>query len=238
MRQRETEDAEDDRRGGGDLHRTGGVLEPEEADRESGRDPADGAEHADGGELPAGVRHLAKRNRVRERERRHVAERVGEQDDVEDAERRLLRRGEQDDPSRCMQDGEQPFGGEEAVGDHADEEGRDHRRDGRCAEHEADLLALERERAAEVGAERHRPCPPDEVLEEHHRREPEADACRHGNALGQAFIRFPGSGCCGSGPDRHGPGSRCGPGVPARSAADRRTCLAATRACQSALSSS
>ena len=59
-------------------------LEPERADDEAGDDPADRAEHADARELAARDRCIVvERQRVGQRQRRHVAERVGEQHRVE-----------------------------------------------------------------------------------------------------------------------------------------------------------
>ena len=48
---------------------------------------------------------------------------------------------------------------------------------------EPDLLAGEVQRLAQPGAHRHVPGAPDEVLEEHHQREPKTGAERHGRTL-------------------------------------------------------
>jgi hypothetical protein len=74
-----------------------------------------------------------------------------------------------------MQQRQRPLRGEEAVGDHPDEERRDHRRQGGGAIRETDLCPRELERLAQIGAHGYKPCAPDEVLEEHHGRELEAN---------------------------------------------------------------
>ena len=75
-----------------------------------------------------------------------------------------------------MEDGEDFLGGEEAVGNEADEEGGDHSADGGGSGGEADLGAREVESLTEEGAEGDVPCAPDEVFEKHH----EAEAGSYG----------------------------------------------------------
>ena len=70
-----------------------------------------------------------------------------------------------------MEKGENPLGREEPVGDQADEERRDHRRQRGRAVGSPALLSGELQRLQQVGAHGHVPRPPDEVLEEHHHRE-------------------------------------------------------------------
>src|SRR5262252_3894829 len=69
--------------GFGDLQRPRRRLEAERADEEAGHDPADRPEDADRRELAARILHLAERQRVAQRERRHVAQRVDEQHEIE-----------------------------------------------------------------------------------------------------------------------------------------------------------
>ena len=147
-----------------------GVQDP--ANHDAGHDPADGAEHADDGELPARIAHVVERDRVGQRECRHVAERVGDQRGIERGEGGL-RRGEPEEPAptRC-EDCHEAFAREEAIGHHAEEEWRDQRGDRGGAIGQADLRAREMQRPGQVGAHRDEPCAPDEVLQEHHRRQP------------------------------------------------------------------
>ena len=88
-RQREAEDSEHERRDGRHRERVsqepGGEARlrvPREhvADREPRDDPADGAPDADVAEVPSRVVHLPERDRVHERERRHVQDHVDRAD--------------------------------------------------------------------------------------------------------------------------------------------------------------
>ena len=67
-----------------------------------------------------------------------------------------------------MQDGQQFFGGQQAVGDLAAEIQADHARDGLRRENPADLRAGKPEHVAEIEREQRQPRSPDQVLEEHH----------------------------------------------------------------------
>jgi len=67
-----------------------------------------------------------------------------------------------------VQDGEQPFRGEEAISDDADEKRGDERGDGRSPVGEPNLAISEPKRLSEVRPHSHKPGAPDEVLEEHH----------------------------------------------------------------------
>ena len=82
-----------------------------------------------------------------------------------------------------MQHGQDPLGREEPVGDHADEERRDHRRQRRRPVGEPDLGAVEPERRAQPGPHRHGPRAPDEVLQEHHDRQLHANHVRASRCL-------------------------------------------------------
>ena len=145
-----------------------GGFEAESADEESGGDPTGGAENADRAELKLGVGHLAEGEGVGEGEGGHEAEAVEEEESVDFAEGYLLRGEEEEDAAEEMECGEDALGGEELVGDEADEEGRDHGADGGGACGKADLLTGEVERGGEPGADGDVPGSPDEVLEEHH----------------------------------------------------------------------
>ena len=79
VRQHQAEQPEHDRACGGHSQRHRRRLEAERADEEPGDDPADRAEHADRRELAPRILHLVERQRVAQRERRHVAERVDQQ---------------------------------------------------------------------------------------------------------------------------------------------------------------
>ena len=179
VRQQQAVEPEDDGGGGRDLHRPLGVLEPQEPHREAGHDPADGAQHPDGRELAGRLGHLPERQRVGQGQGRHVAERVEQQHAVDGGERRPRRREEEHRTARDVQARQQLLGREPAVGDHADEERRDHRGDRRRPEHQPDLLPRERQRLAQIGPQRHRPRAPHEELQEHHGRELGADQWSH-----------------------------------------------------------
>ena len=93
------------------------------ADDNTRHDPADGAQHPDGGELLRRILDVVERNRVAERQGGHVAEGVQDQHRVEAAE--LGQGGDipQDHPAQQVEDAEQLLGMKEAVGHHPDEEG-------------------------------------------------------------------------------------------------------------------
>src|SRR5688572_3969785 len=75
-----------------------------------------------------------------------------------------------------MQRGKKLLAREIAVGDHAHKKRRHQRGNRRRAIREADLPVGEAKRLAQICPHRHEPHAPDEILEEHHRREPRADA--------------------------------------------------------------
>ena len=175
-RQREGKQTERDRRARRDLHRQCLRVRLQHLPHHHPRDdPADGAEHADERELPGRILDVVERDRVRQRQRGHVADRIDDQQGIERGERLLRRHEPEHRASRQMQDGKELLGREESVGDHADEERRDQCRDRRRAVREADLLSRELERLSEIRPHRDEPHPPDEVLEEHHHREPGLD---------------------------------------------------------------
>ena len=70
-----------------------------------------------------------------------------------------------------VQDGEQLFGGDEAIREDPHEERGDDRRESGRHIRRPDLGAGEVQRAPQVRPHRDEPRPPDEVLEKHHRRE-------------------------------------------------------------------
>ena len=69
----------------------------------------------------------------------------------------------------------EPLAREEAIGHHSEEERRDQRGDRGGAVGQADLGAREVQRPGQVGAHGDEPRAPDEVLQEHHRRQPAPD---------------------------------------------------------------
>ncbi len=171
VRQGETEQPEHHRSGGRNLQRPCGRLEAERPDEQARHDPADRPEDANQRELAAGIVHLPERQRVAQRQRRHVAERVDQQHDVERTEARLQRREIQHGAAGDVQRGENALGRHEPIGDHADEERRNDCGDRRRPRREADLLAGEVQRLPEPRPHRHVPRAPHEVLQEHHRRQ-------------------------------------------------------------------
>jgi hypothetical protein len=108
------------------------------------------------------------RQRVAQRQRRHEAQRVAEQDPVERTEVRQGRHIEEQRGAEQVQKGQDPLGREKPVGDQADEERRHHCRQRGGAVGHPGLRSGELERLQQIGAHGHVPCPPDEILEEHH----------------------------------------------------------------------
>ena len=146
VRQQQAEHRQHDRSRGSQLHRPSRRFDAQRADDEAGDDPADRAEHAHRRKLASGIAHLPERQRVRERERRHVEQRVDEHGDVERPEGALRRRIEERDAAGEVQHRQQPLRREKPIGDHADEERRDHRGQRRRPVRQADLLAGKPER--------------------------------------------------------------------------------------------
>ena len=174
MGQEQTEHRQRDRSRGSQLHRPSRRFNAHRADDNPGHDPSERSQHADRREFASRIPHLPERQRVREGERRHVAQRVDEHGTVERPEAGAGRCVEQRDAAKQVKHRQQPLGRKEAIGDHADEERRNHRRQRGGAVGEADLLAGKVERP-KPGAHRHVPGAPDEVLEEHHRGELQAN---------------------------------------------------------------
>jgi len=134
----------------------------------SRHDPPDGSKNPNEREITTGIAHVVKGDRVRERQRRHVAKRVQNEKRVEGAERRLHRDEIHHDAADQMQHGKQLFAGEIAVGNNAHEEGRHQRCDRGCSVSEAYLPIGEVKRLSEIRSHRDEPHPPDEILEKHH----------------------------------------------------------------------
>ena len=85
-------------------------------DDEARDDPTRGAEYANRTEIFFGVFHLAEGDGVAERDRGHVAERVGEENDVHRAEAGLRCGEPQEDAAEGVECGEEFLIGEEFVG--------------------------------------------------------------------------------------------------------------------------
>ena len=173
------------RSGGGDLHRRGQRVRVKHlADEHSRGDPADGAEHANDREVARRIDDMMERHRVGERQRRHVAERVREEQRIEGAPVGLRRHQPHEPGAGEVQKGEQFFGREKAIGHDAEEERRHERGDGCCTVRQPDLGTGELQRLTQVRPHRHEPGAPDEVLEEHHG----AESCAR-RTLGYASAR-------------------------------------------------
>jgi len=138
---------------------------------DAGHDPSDGAEHPDDGEVAGGILDVMERDRVAERQGGHVTEGVSHEQGIEPGPLGLAGEEPHEARTRQVEHGEQLFGGEEAVRHHPDEKWGDEGREGGGPVGQADLPAGESERLTEIGAHRDEPAPPDEILEEHHRRE-------------------------------------------------------------------
>ena len=144
------------------------------ADDIAGRDPPERAPGPHAREFGAGNAHLMERERVAQRQRRHEAQGVADQRGVEGDEIRQRRHIEEERRAQQMEERENALGGEEPVSNQADEERRDHRGERRRAVGRAALPSGEVQRLQQVGAHRHVPGSPDEVLEEHHHGELQA----------------------------------------------------------------
>ena len=83
--------AERERGHRGDANRRGGGVDAELAEQQADGDPAERAKDADTAELGGRVLQVAHRDRVGQRQRRHVAERVGQHPDVHRVEGRERR---------------------------------------------------------------------------------------------------------------------------------------------------
>jgi hypothetical protein len=103
---------------------------------------------------------------------------VNEHRGVKRPEHRLRRRVEQRTGAGKVQHREQALRREESIGDHPDEERRNHRGQRGRPVRQADLLAGKSKRS-QPGPHRHVPRAPDEVLEEHHHRQLQTNGCGH-----------------------------------------------------------
>ncbi len=109
-----------ERGGGGNQQRLGRRFDSQPADEQAGGDPADGAEHADLRKVARRILDVVERQRVGQRQRRHVAEGVAEQHQVQAAERRQRRCVVEQSGADKVQHCEDLLGREEPVGDHPD----------------------------------------------------------------------------------------------------------------------
>jgi hypothetical protein len=179
--QEETEEPHHNRGPGCQVHGHGGGLQAQPPHHQPGHDPSDRSEDPDGGELLARVLHMGEGDRVGQRQRRHVAEAVADERQVECAEGRERGRPPEHAGTDQVQQRQDPFGREEAVGHHPHEEWGHDGGNGERAVGQADLSAGKFEGGAEVGAHGDEPGTPDEELQEHHHRELELRA--HGSTL-------------------------------------------------------
>ena len=168
MRQRQAEGAHHEGGAGGEEKWGRGRLHPHVADGQADGNPADGAEHADKGELAAGVGQLAKREGVGERDSGEVAEAVHEHQGID---RRKICDARDEIQKECpnqMQHREHFLRGKKAVGNQPDEERRDHAGQRRGSEDRAGLGSGELQRHGEVRIEGDVPRPPYDEVQEHH----------------------------------------------------------------------
>jgi len=168
----------------------------ERGDDQTGGHPAHGGKHLHVGEILLRVGQLVQRERVPQGERRHISGAVGDEENVERREVRHLRQQAEQDPAEDAQRPEQLLRGEVAVGDEADEEGRDHRADSEGPIGQADLAAGELQGGGKVGAHAGVPASPGEVLEKHENREAKFDVRWHdipsGGGYGTQPLAFSG----------------------------------------------
>ena len=145
------------------------VLDGHQADHPAGHDPPDGPEDPDGRELLLRARHLVEGDGVHQGQGGVVAEGVGQQHPEEGGRVGDRRDAVEERRPGQVHDAEDLLRGEEAVGDHADEEGRHDGPPGHGAVGLGGLGPRELEALEQVGPHGDPPGPPDEELEEHHR---------------------------------------------------------------------
>ena len=136
-------------------------------DHVGGGDPAGGSGGHDNREPLGRIRRVGEGDGVDEAVSGHVGQRVDDERRVEDAEGGLLGDPPEQAGTQEVQDAEEALGRDVAVGDHADEEGRDERADGGRTVGEADLGAGEFQ-LTEVHGHGVIPTAPHEVVEEDH----------------------------------------------------------------------
>ena len=148
--------------------RIAGKPAEHKADKKTGGNPTDGAEHPDHRKLPLLVVDVVKRQRVRQSQSRHVAQVVQQQQQNEHARRcRGLRHGEHDQPAQQVQRAEHFLRREKTVGNEPQKERRDDGRDG--VDRVRPVREVGHALCRHVVADRDVPRPPDEKLQEHHR---------------------------------------------------------------------
>ena len=173
--QEEREDAQEGRAAGGNAQGGRGGLEPERPHDQPRHDPADGPEDPHRRKLLFRALHLVEGDRVDEGEGRVVAERVAEEHPEEGPRAGDVRGLPEEHGAHQVQDAKHFLRREEAVGDHAHQERGHDRPPGHGGVGPADVGPREVEPLPEVRGEGHEPRPPDEELEEHHRRQARAN---------------------------------------------------------------
>lgn len=144
-----------------------GNLAPE-VDHVRGSNPTSrGGDHHDG-EPFRRIRRMCEGDGVDETVAGHISQRVDDERRVEDIEGGLLGNPPEEAGPEQVEHAEQPLGGDESVGNHADDEGRDEGADGGGAVSEADLGAGEVQ-LPEIYGHSVIPTAPYEVMEEDHR---------------------------------------------------------------------
>ncbi|MNL28186.1 hypothetical protein D3C87_1498190 [compost metagenome] len=137
-------------------------------DHHAGHDPANGAPHTYARELQCRVAHLAKRDRVHQRQGRHVNHHVRQHERVKRAEVRRAIELIQQHRAHQMQHREDAFGVEETVSDQTNHERGNDRPPGLSRKRHADLPATGAQVAGEERTEGDEPAAPDKELQEHH----------------------------------------------------------------------
>ena len=186
VRQREGEQAEDDRGHRRDPQRRRGRLDAQRAHDQPATIQPIVPKRRTPGNCFSGLAIWLKAIAFDERERRVVAERVEQQHPEEGRGRRDGRDPVEQGRPHQVQHAEQLLGGEEAVGDHADHERRHDRAPGHRAVGERRLGSGEAQALQQVGAHRHEVGAPDEELQEHHRGQLDAHGGRQGELRGHA----------------------------------------------------
>ncbi|OMP12455.1 hypothetical protein COLO4_03180 [Corchorus olitorius] len=134
---------------------------------QTGGDPADSAHHANTREIGFHVIDVGEGNTVGQRNGGHIGKRVGQQQREEGAELGLLC-GEVHQNGTCKHQNRQHFlGGKEAVGQRADENRRQDRRNGRTGIGPANL-PRGKAAFAQPQPQRHKPRSPDKPFNKHH----------------------------------------------------------------------
>ena len=142
------------------------------ANQKVDENPAERAHEPNQREFLARVLYQLEAYGIGECHGREVAEAEGQHDGVDFRERCGLRHQEHKDGAEAVEHRHHSFRGEKPIRHQANEERRDHGRDGHRPENSSGLSAGEMKRRRHVGADRDVPGTPHDVVDEHHDPQP------------------------------------------------------------------